>query len=44
MNPLVAAVLMPLSSGLVLAGALGVERAVRRAERAAPSHRPRSVP
>ncbi len=29
-NPLVAAVLMPLSSGLVLAGALAVERKVRR--------------
>lgn len=29
-NPLVAAVLMPLSSGLVLAGALAVERRVRR--------------
>lgn len=41
-NPLVAAVLMPLSSGLVLAGALGVERAVRRAERAAPTN-PRSA-
>jgi cation transport ATPase len=31
-NPLVAAVLMPLSSGLVVLGASGVERAVRRAE------------
>jgi P-type E1-E2 ATPase len=30
-NPLVAAVLMPLSSGLVLASAAGVERGVRRA-------------
>lgn len=29
-NPLVAAVLMPLSSALVIAGALGVERRVRR--------------
>ncbi|MCB9758500.1 MAG: cadmium-translocating P-type ATPase [Alphaproteobacteria bacterium] len=33
-NPLVAAVLMPLSSGLVLAGSMGVERAVREQERA----------
>jgi Cu2+-exporting ATPase len=32
-NPLVAAILMPLSSLLVLAGALGVERRVRRMER-----------
>jgi len=31
-NPLVAAILMPLSSLLVVAGALGVERAVGRAE------------
>lgn len=32
-NPLVAAVLMPLSSGMVVAGALGVERRVARHER-----------
>lgn len=32
-NPLVAALLMPLSSALVIAGALGVERRVRAAER-----------
>jgi Cu2+-exporting ATPase len=32
-NPLVAAVLMPLSSAWVIAGALGVERRVARAER-----------
>jgi Cu2+-exporting ATPase len=32
-NPLVAAVLMPLSSAMVLAGAAGVERRVARAER-----------
>lgn len=31
-NPLIAAILMPLSSGLVLWGASGVERTVRRAE------------
>jgi Cu2+-exporting ATPase len=31
-NPLVAAILMPLSSALVIAGALGIERAVARAE------------
>ena len=35
-NPLVAAVLMPLSSGMVAWGAAGVERAVRRADRARP--------
>lgn len=35
-NPLVAAVLMPLSSGLVLWGSSRVEVAVRRAERATP--------
>ena len=33
-NPLVAALLMPLSSGLVIWGALGVERRVARAEAA----------
>jgi len=33
-NPLVAAILMPLSSGLVIAGAAGVEGRVRRMERA----------
>ncbi|MEK9502818.1 heavy metal translocating P-type ATPase [Gaopeijia maritima] len=38
-NPLVAAILMPLSSGLVLWGASGVERAVRRAEGGAPGQR-----
>jgi P-type Cu2+ transporter len=31
-NPLVAAILMPLSSAVVIAGALGVERGLRRAE------------
>ena len=31
-NPLVAAILMPLSSGMVIWGALGVERAMRREE------------
>ncbi len=35
-NPLVAAVLMPLSSGLVIASAAGVERAVARAQRQTP--------
>ncbi len=46
-NPLVAAVLMPLSSALVIAGALGIERKVRRAEarrvRPAPSSPPRAL-
>jgi len=32
-NPLVAAILMPLSSAMVLWGAAGVERRVARAER-----------
>lgn len=35
-NPLVAAILMPLSSALVVIGALSVERSVRRAETQAP--------
>ncbi len=40
-NPLVAAVLMPLSSGLVIAGALSVDRRVRRRLTAQPAPGPR---
>jgi cation transport ATPase len=39
-NPLVAALLMPLSSGMVLYGATRVERRVQAAERAARPVRP----
>ena len=41
-NPLVAAVLMPLSSALVIAGALSVERRVRQME--ARTSRPQEAP
>jgi len=41
-DPLVAAVLMPLSSLMVIAGALGVERAVARAD-SEPVDRPGSA-
>jgi Cu2+-exporting ATPase len=43
-NPLVAAVLMPLSSGLVIAGAAGVERRVRVMERHPPARTVMGVP